>query len=289
VWAKIDDKFPRHPKVLIAAGDLGRFGHARVVDVALQGKCYAAEHLTDGFIPREAVRSFIDPHPFEVAAVLVKVALWHEAEGGYQIHDWADYNPSAEAIKEKQRDDRERQKRHRESRCDTPRDTGRESPRDTSCDSRGDSARNPERSRARDPVPSRPVPDERTDTHTPRARGATAGLLTGSLQREHLTHAWCGNYRRCVPRFLHGEFIRALGGDPAVAHDRLRVFYEQTMAAIPEEDPVTEEPVKFWRVRMAAAFPSAASARPPAPIGGRTGAPTPGKYARVASGGDHAG
>jgi len=299
VWVKVDDKFPRHPKVLVAAGELGRYGHARVVNVALQGMCYAAEHLTDGFIPREAVKSFIDPHPFEVADVLVKVTLWHEAEGGYQVHDWAAYNPSAEETKER-RTQRAGSGRLGGIRSGQVRRSKGGSKREANSQANNEASASPllqgnEASASRvleanaNPVPSRPVPEERTETHTPRARGATAGLMVGSLQREHLTHAWCGTYRRCVPGFLHGEFVRALGGDPAVANERLRAFYEQTMQAIPEEDAVTEEPVKFWRVRVAAAFPTAASARLPAPLGGRTGAPEPGKYAGVARGGDRAG
>lgn len=104
-----------------------------------------------------------------------------------------------------------------------------------------------------------------TETETARApRGHTgSGPLGGSLPREHLKHAWCGNFRKCVPEFLHGEFVRAVGGDSAVADATVRAFYERTMAAIPDEQPIGDETTKFWRPRFAAAFPAPAVATAP--------------------------
>ena len=107
-WVKIDEGLPRHPKVLSAAAQLGRDGVARVLSVLLQGLCYASEHLTDGFLPREAVDQFSDRRPRDVAKVLSseQVGLWETTDGGYQCHDYTDYNPAAQTIKARRARDR---------------------------------------------------------------------------------------------------------------------------------------------------------------------------------------
>ena len=90
-------------------------------------------------------------------------------------------------------------------------------------------------------------------THT------AAGVLSGTLPRDHRRHAWCG--RKCVPDFLHGEFVTAIGGDPADADRRLRGhnlasgWYADIEAGLPS-GPIGDEPLKFWRGHFAAAFPS---------------------------------
>ena len=37
------------------------------------------------------------------ADALVMAGLWDEVDGGYQFHDWAEFQPSAEAEKEKRK------------------------------------------------------------------------------------------------------------------------------------------------------------------------------------------
>ena len=106
------------------------------------------------------------------------------------------------------------------------------------------------------------VPDRATHAPVARASLQTSGVMGGSLPREHLKHAWCGDYRLCVPEFLHGEFVRRIGGDVADRAERCCVFYARTMAAIPPEQAIGDEPLTFWRKSFAAAFPSLA----PAPI-----------------------
>lgn len=94
MWVKIDDGFYDHPKV-VAAGGLG----TALFVCALS---YSARHLTDGFIPAAQVRRLVDVEdPGEVAARLVEVGLWEEGEGGYWIHDYLDYNPSAAEVGER--------------------------------------------------------------------------------------------------------------------------------------------------------------------------------------------
>ncbi len=83
-----------------------------------------------------------------------------------------------------------------------------------------------------------------------------AGVMAGSLPREHLRHAFCG--RKCAPDFLHGEFVQSVGGaDPEAT---VRQFYADALDAIPDDVPIGDEPIKFWRTQFAARFGSAAPA-----------------------------
>lgn len=101
-WAKFDDRFISHPKVL-AAGPLAIALHMRAI-------VYSALHLTDGIIRRRQLNHILcweddvedfpegPPRNLELVKRLVNAGLWEEApEGeGWQIHDYLDWNPSRE-------------------------------------------------------------------------------------------------------------------------------------------------------------------------------------------------
>lgn len=104
-WVKIDEQFPRHPKVA-AAGPLG---------MALQvaALCYCNEYLTDGFIPESIAETLLnvkgicvrmwsngmfggaeDATGELIVRDVLDAGLWVEVPGGYQIHNYFDYQPS---------------------------------------------------------------------------------------------------------------------------------------------------------------------------------------------------
>ena len=108
-WVKLDDQMPEHPKVA-QAGPL-----ALAMQVA--ALCYSNRKLTDGFIPRSIARTLLDWEMVDdegrvqtlgitsgyvgddvtadwVIDRLVGVGMWEEAPGGFQIHDFDDYQPS---------------------------------------------------------------------------------------------------------------------------------------------------------------------------------------------------
>lgn len=88
-WVKLSDDYPTHPK-LLSAGPL-----ALALDVA--GLCYAARHLTDGLLTHAVARRILPMSAEEAEGAigaLVDVGRWEPVEGGYRIHDYADYNPS---------------------------------------------------------------------------------------------------------------------------------------------------------------------------------------------------
>lgn len=105
-WARLDDKFHHHPKVL-KAGPLASW-------LFICGLCYCSEYLTDGFIEQSALSVLAAlPNPQDLAATLVEVGLWEPVDGGYRVHDYLVYNPSAAKVKEEREAARERMRQAR--------------------------------------------------------------------------------------------------------------------------------------------------------------------------------
>ena len=105
----VDEKLVSHPKIYRAGALLGPNGAAQALALFIAGLSYAREHLTDGFVPRDFVRSCgLVTTPASVAQVLSSksVRLWHRAPGGYQIHDYHRWNKKASEIKEKREHER---------------------------------------------------------------------------------------------------------------------------------------------------------------------------------------
>ena len=101
-WTKIDDQFYDHPKI-VAAGSLG-------IALFVCGLSYCSRHLTDGFITEIQVPRLTDAdEPQAIAKKLVKVGLWERRDGGYQIHDFLEYNPSAAKVKAERKRNARRQ------------------------------------------------------------------------------------------------------------------------------------------------------------------------------------
>ena len=84
-WIKVDDSFGDHPKVMA----LGRDRMAGL-GVWTAASCYCARHLTDGFVPAAVAEGFGHAR---IIGKLVDVGLFDKVPGGYQLHDWLDYNP----------------------------------------------------------------------------------------------------------------------------------------------------------------------------------------------------
>lgn len=89
-YARVDDQFTEHPKVL----EVGPLGEA----LWLRGLLYASRNLTDGFVPTAYLRRMGDMDAIEQADRLEKAGLWHGCEGGYRIHDYADWQRSKEEV-----------------------------------------------------------------------------------------------------------------------------------------------------------------------------------------------
>ena len=102
-WFKVDDNFYDHPKV----DELS----LEAVGVWLLCGTYSARHLTDGYIPvRRAYRMGADEN---VIQELTEAELWHEVEGGYQFHNWSEYQPTKDSVEEARKKERDRKREYR--------------------------------------------------------------------------------------------------------------------------------------------------------------------------------
>ncbi len=98
-WVKLDNGFREHRKVLRAtpAG----------VCLWVCGLDYCnRQPARDGFIPTEVVAVLYPmPKPLTVASKLVEAGLWEATDDGFIVHDYHDYQPTAEEA-EAQREQR---------------------------------------------------------------------------------------------------------------------------------------------------------------------------------------
>lgn len=120
MWLKVDDALIDHPKMFAAGRHLGRRGRSRAFCVYMAGLMWVNRHLTDGFIPDDAVSTFsIDERPTDVAVVLSMddVRLFHRESTGFRIHDYHDFNPESAKVKAKLAQDRERKRVDREKKA----------------------------------------------------------------------------------------------------------------------------------------------------------------------------
>lgn len=166
VWAKLDDGFPDHPKVL-AAGPLAAW-------LYVCGLAYAARLLTDGFIPTVQVGRLAALQGAEdLAGRLVSVGLWERVDGGYRVHDYLDWNTPASHIKRDRAAAAERMRRLRSGDTPAPAPAGSAAVRPNTARTNG------ERSgevRQPTPVPTPvPVRSETDSGPTPSAADAAGG------------------------------------------------------------------------------------------------------------------
>lgn len=119
-WARLDDGFADHPKVL-ALSDAAFRLHVCAM-------AWSARRATDGLIVRRDIRVLVgmlnDFHgdPMSLVAELVDakspgkgIGLWEPICQDWKIHDWDDYNPSADEVAADRAAAKERMKRAREA------------------------------------------------------------------------------------------------------------------------------------------------------------------------------
>ena len=89
-WVRLDATFPHNDKIL----QLIECGQWRAVSVYVFGLAYCGHQETDGHIPKRALR-VIHARPVD-AATLTAVGLWTtNGDGGWVVHDWAEYQQLA--------------------------------------------------------------------------------------------------------------------------------------------------------------------------------------------------
>jgi hypothetical protein len=103
-WAKLDDRFHVNGKI-VAAGNAA-------VGLFARGISWSAGHETDGFIPEGVARMLESPDQGLVDRLL-EIGLLERAEGGYQIHDYLEFNPSARELRRQRKAVADRVRAHR--------------------------------------------------------------------------------------------------------------------------------------------------------------------------------
>ena len=87
-WFKLDDQSAFHRKVLKAGNEAwGAF--------CRMGAQSSLEGL-DGFVPHETAMQIVGTK--DILARLSEANLVHGVEGGYRLHDFLDYNPTAKEV-----------------------------------------------------------------------------------------------------------------------------------------------------------------------------------------------
>lgn len=216
-WVAIDDLLPEHTKVL-AVND------SRAMWLHICALCYSARNLTDGHVPRAIVARLVDHRrPYELAGKLVAAGLWHEADGGYEIHDYLHYQPSRakviaerEAGKKRAADSYQRRKTFADS-------SGEETPK-TSEESGGSSPI----LRATPPLPSPPLPNASSSRDS-----STAITGVGAAAVELYAHADMAT--RSVTDIRNARSYRRSIAQNAVAKyaDEIAAYVERYPACTP--------------------------------------------------------
>jgi hypothetical protein len=178
-WVRLDDRFPSHRKVRLLSDAAFRLYVSAV--------CWSAESLTDGVIKTAELRLVADVRAARKRAEeLVNCGLWEEVSGvGWRIHDYHEYNPTAEQVRADRKAKSARQQRWREkknSQRSQPDgddvDASTDTPHDASRDGAGDTA-----PRARIPDPTRPSSGtEREESDGSGGRGPGLSLIPETWQ-----------------------------------------------------------------------------------------------------------
>ncbi len=87
-WFKVDDALAMHVKSFTAGN--------KALGLWVRAGSWSMDQLTDGHIPQGVVSAL--GGEWDDTAALVNAGLWHQVEGGFQFHDWAEYQPTRESI-----------------------------------------------------------------------------------------------------------------------------------------------------------------------------------------------
>jgi hypothetical protein len=96
MWTKLDDGFYDNPKVI----------EAGLEATGLYVLCltWTSKHRKGGSISHAAIARFAGVRAAHLSDILLSVGLFENAEGGFEIHDYLEYNPSPETIAAKEKE-----------------------------------------------------------------------------------------------------------------------------------------------------------------------------------------
>ncbi|AEW94631.1 MULTISPECIES: hypothetical protein [Streptomycetaceae] len=156
-WVRLDDRFPSNRKIRLLSDAAFRLYVSAI--------CWSAENLTDGVVKTAELRLVADVRSARRhAKELVESSLWEELPDGWRIHDYHEYQPTAEQVRADRKAKAARQQRWRERQKGAPAPASTDQPAtgvDASTDASRDASHDAERDaapRARVPDPTRPAP-----------------------------------------------------------------------------------------------------------------------------------
>jgi hypothetical protein len=93
-WVRLDDEFPDHKKVAGLSND--------AFCLHVTAMCWVAKQQTDGKLPGNVLKrlAWRCQDPAIAAAELVTANVWEVTPGGWEIHDFSEYNPTKEQVTE---------------------------------------------------------------------------------------------------------------------------------------------------------------------------------------------
>lgn len=93
-WAKFDDRFPSHKKIMRLSAEAFRLFVTAV--------CFACEHGTNGAVDRAILQGLPNvPRGAKLRSVITELeesGCWEKTDVGWQIHDFLQWNPDAETV-----------------------------------------------------------------------------------------------------------------------------------------------------------------------------------------------
>ncbi|GGX63365.1 hypothetical protein [Streptomyces hiroshimensis] len=118
-WVRLDDRFPAHRKVATLTD--------RAFRLHVSALCWCAANLTDGHISDKELRLVAHVRGMTATArQLEDAGLWVRVEDGWMLHDFHDYQPTADHVRAERERNAARQKRFRD-RKNAPSDSSEES------------------------------------------------------------------------------------------------------------------------------------------------------------------
>lgn len=234
-WVRKDDQMPINRKIATLSD-----AAYRLDDEAI---CWASRNGTNGVISVDEFGTISPRATKKNADELVKRRRWHRAEDpactsencapagpdGYVIHDYLDYNPSAEQVLDDRRRKAARQRTWRASRRSTDPPTGASTngERDASRDALVDPA---PRARVSRPVPSTPSPSSSTSPL------AALGLDEREIQKTEEAITLAMPHTRSLP-----AVTRTL-----IANGDIHAYIDQARTHIAQDQPRISGPDHPW-------------------------------------------
>lgn len=274
-WARIEIGYLNHPKFL--------WLNANAICLWHEGKQYCDMHLTDGLIPRDALKTFRFAGRKSVAMLLSTcltprpdgtpyTPLWEAHPVGYKMHDYLDHNECRDAVlarleqaDESRSVDRERlkrwraaKKRKRETPQETLLETLLETP-DTPFQKRhGNAAETLYTVSVSETDPSL-VKNTREGEEAP---AAPPRPMAPIHDRSHRQHALCG--RVCLHASQFNDFVRRRNhpnADQEIREWAASVLDAWSIGPHAQTEP--GDPYDFWRARYAETWPVIVPAKSP--------------------------